>query len=218
MELTILYDNEALEGFKKGWGFSCLIKLANNYILFDTGDGPQFLTNLQKIGLSPSQIDRVILSHPHYDHIGGLGPLLELNSDTTVYVPSFFPVKLKMQLMSACRMHETFGYEQIIDKVSVNIATNHLYEQFCVLELSTGLLILTGCAHPGLENILTIVQKYGKPIFGVLGGFHDFKQLELLQSLAFIAPCHCTSYKTTILHRFDKTAHACAAGVVFTFQ
>jgi len=42
MDIKILFDNEALDGFKKGWGFSCLIETAEKKILFDTGNGPSF--------------------------------------------------------------------------------------------------------------------------------------------------------------------------------
>ena len=49
MKVTIVYDNEALEGFKSGWGFSCYIE-SNVKILFDTGwDGNVLLHNLKKI-------------------------------------------------------------------------------------------------------------------------------------------------------------------------
>jgi len=66
MEIKIVYDNIALKGFQKGWGFSCLIELEKTKILFDTGDGPKFLDNLQKFDISPVDIEYVILSHPHY--------------------------------------------------------------------------------------------------------------------------------------------------------
>ncbi|MHA1264524.1 MAG: MBL fold metallo-hydrolase [Candidatus Helarchaeota archaeon] len=218
MEIKILYDNEALAGFEKGWGFSCLIELNNSKILFDTGDGPKFLTNLQKFAISPSKIERVILSHPHSDHLGGLASFLKHNRNVIVYVPSFFPVRFKLQLMSLCQMHETFGHELIIDKIHVDLAMNHLYEQFCVIESSKGLLVITGCAHPGLDTILEIVKSYNKPLYGVLGGFHGFNKLQTLSNLSFIAPCHCSSQKIPILHKFPYTAHPCSAGTIFQFK
>ncbi len=217
MEIKILYDNEAKSGFQKGWGFSCLIELNNVKILFDTGDGPGFLLNLQKFNVNPDEIQYVILSHPHHDHIGGLGHLFQINSDLRVIVPSFFPINLKMQIMSSCQMHETFGYEQVLENVYVDTAMNHLYEQFCLVKLDQGLLIVTGCAHPGLDLILKRAAGYGFPIFGVIGGFHGFRKFEVLKDLKFVAPCHCTKYKEDILKRFPNTAQLCASGTAFQF-
>lgn len=37
MKLKILYDNEAKPGFEKSWGFSCLVELKDEKLLFDTG-------------------------------------------------------------------------------------------------------------------------------------------------------------------------------------
>ena len=46
MRLKILYDNDAKEGFRRGWGFSCLV---NEKILFDTGaDLNTLLFNIRK--------------------------------------------------------------------------------------------------------------------------------------------------------------------------
>ena len=65
MQVKIIYDNEALPGFKKGWGFSCLIELTEHRILFDTGDSRKFLVNLQKFAIDPIDVEHLILSHPH---------------------------------------------------------------------------------------------------------------------------------------------------------
>ncbi|NVM53680.1 MAG: MBL fold metallo-hydrolase [Candidatus Helarchaeota archaeon] len=217
MDIKILYDNDALEGFRKGWGFSCLIEMNDTKILFDTGNGRDLLFNLKKFDINPREIQYVILSHPHHDHVGGLGHLLQITSDLTVVVPSFFPVKFKLQLMSSCQMHETFGHEQILKGVFVDTAINHLYEQFCMVKLDQGLLIVTGCAHPGLERIINRVTSHDYPIFGVLGGFHGFRKLGILKNLFFIGSCHCTSYKAEILQRFPTAAHSCVAGAMFQF-
>jgi 7,8-dihydropterin-6-yl-methyl-4-(beta-D-ribofuranosyl)aminobenzene 5'-phosphate synthase len=218
MEIKILYDNEALPGFEKGWGFSCLIELNDSKILFDTGDGPKFLSNLAKFAIAPTEINNVVLSHPHHDHLGGIGHFLEINPNATVFTPSFFPVKLKMQLMSMGGFHETFGHERIMENVHVDLAMNHLYEQFCVIETSLGLLVITGCAHPGIDRILNIAAGYGKPIYGLLGGFHGFRKLGVLRDLSFIAPCHCTAQKANILAKFPETAKQCGSGMVFQFE
>jgi 7,8-dihydropterin-6-yl-methyl-4-(beta-D-ribofuranosyl)aminobenzene 5'-phosphate synthase len=217
MDIKILYDNEALAGFQKGWGFACLIEIDQYKVLFDTGDGPGFLANLEKFGINPDELQHVILSHPHFDHMGGLLHLLERNLNCTVYIPTFFPIQFKIRLMSACKTRETFGFEQILEHIYVDTAKNHLYEQYCLVDFGEQFLIITGCAHPGLDVILSRAKSIGKPILGVLGGFHGFENLETLKDLSFIAPCHCTSLKTPILKRFPNTGHRCAAGISFHF-
>ena len=75
MRLKIVYDNEALKGYKKDWGFSCLVEGEKN-ILFDTGAKADILLeNMKKMGIDVKKIDAVVLSHNHRDHTGGLSAL-----------------------------------------------------------------------------------------------------------------------------------------------
>jgi len=90
MRIAVIYDNEALLNLKSGWGFSCLVENEKK-VLFDTGwDGTILLSNLKALGINPKDIDIVVLSHDHWDHIGGLAQLLDVNPDVDVYVPSSF--------------------------------------------------------------------------------------------------------------------------------
>ena len=76
-------------------------------------------------------------------------------------------------------------------------------EQALVIQTGQGLVVITGCAHPGIVAILEKVQNlFAEPVNLVLGGFHlgdkseaeidailnDFRRLEVEQ----VAPCHCT--------------------------
>ena len=49
-----------------------LLKLAGKKILVDSGMGISLVENLAKEGLSPEQIDIILITHMHGDHIGGL--------------------------------------------------------------------------------------------------------------------------------------------------
>ncbi len=59
-----------------------LIQTADRNIMVDTGCGPDYATRyagyqspvdlLGKVGLKPEQIDTVIISHPHFDHVDGI--------------------------------------------------------------------------------------------------------------------------------------------------
>jgi len=57
MELKILYDNEAEEGFRSGWGFSCLV---DGRVLFDTGaDVDTLLFNMRAFNVDLEGIRRL---------------------------------------------------------------------------------------------------------------------------------------------------------------
>ena len=68
-------------------------------LLFDTGgDAPTLLSNMQRLGLAPTEIDTVVLSHIHADHIGGLEGILAVNDGTTVYLPRSSPPASRSRL------------------------------------------------------------------------------------------------------------------------
>jgi 7,8-dihydropterin-6-yl-methyl-4-(beta-D-ribofuranosyl)aminobenzene 5'-phosphate synthase len=69
-------------------GFSCLLKTSTGRWLFDTGSGATLLENLAVLGYDAHQVDGVILSHGHYDHCGGLLPLLKVVGPRPVYAHS----------------------------------------------------------------------------------------------------------------------------------
>ncbi|HHE48055.1 MAG TPA: MBL fold metallo-hydrolase, partial [Candidatus Acetothermia bacterium] len=91
--LTILYDNYPFcPGLRTAWGFSCLVELGEQTILFDTGGSADILlSNMRALGIDPGRIQKVVLSHIHGDHVGGLFGLLEENNAVTVYLPACFP-------------------------------------------------------------------------------------------------------------------------------
>jgi 7,8-dihydropterin-6-yl-methyl-4-(beta-D-ribofuranosyl)aminobenzene 5'-phosphate synthase len=66
-------------------GFSCLVRTDTGTWLFDTGSGDTLLANLDALEIDANQIDAVILSHGHYDHCGGLLPLLQKIGPRPVY-------------------------------------------------------------------------------------------------------------------------------------
>jgi 7,8-dihydropterin-6-yl-methyl-4-(beta-D-ribofuranosyl)aminobenzene 5'-phosphate synthase len=72
-------------------GFACLVQLPSGTWLFDTGSGDGLLGNLAVLGHDAQRIDAVVLSHGHYDHCGGLLPLLKRVGPRPVYAhPQIF--------------------------------------------------------------------------------------------------------------------------------
>jgi 7,8-dihydropterin-6-yl-methyl-4-(beta-D-ribofuranosyl)aminobenzene 5'-phosphate synthase len=69
-------------------GFACLVQTPAGTWLFDTGSGATLLPNLAALGYDAQEIAGVILSHGHYDHCGGLLPLLKAVGPRPVYAHS----------------------------------------------------------------------------------------------------------------------------------
>lgn len=213
MYVRIVYDNEAKTGFRPDGGFSALIETAAGTLLFDTGASADLLSyNLGRLGVQRAQIDRIVLSHEHHDHTGGLPAVLQ--HDTAVYVPHSFTRNLKAAIAREAKLVEIAAPDELLPGIhTTGELGSGIREQSLVLETRKGVVVVTGCAHPGLEAILAVAANYGE-LYGVIGGFHGFAQLELLRLLGLIAPCHCTAQKRAIHARYPAQSVWCGAGTV----
>jgi len=214
MKLTIVYDNEVYEkgiGLKSDWGFSCLIETKEENILFDCGaKGNILLNNMQKLKLDPKDINKIVISHEHWDHKGGLKLLL--------------PVIKNVQLCTLGKEDDTekitiknIKESQIISKgvySTGNLSGSPVDEQSLVLEGKTGWCVLAGCSHSGVGNILHISKKFGK-VVGLIGGLHGFNDFNILNDLNVICPCHCTKYKKQIKKMYPAKYVEGGVGRVF---
>jgi len=72
MKITILCNDKAQKPFASEHGFSALVDTGECYILFDTGASDVFLKTMKILNLNPTRIKDVVLSHGHYDHVGGM--------------------------------------------------------------------------------------------------------------------------------------------------
>lgn len=214
MNLKIVYDNEAEPGFEKGWGFSCLIETNGETILFDAGwDGNVLISNMKNFDVHLSDINKVVLSHAHWDHIGGLPHILKLmKKNLQVYVPQSFSKRLKRELSERSELNEVSDSQKITKKVwTTGELKNKVEEQSLVLETKKGLMVVVGCSHPGVRRILSASSELGE-IRGILGGMHDFEDFEVLESLDLVAPCHCTAKKKEIAELFPEKYVEARAG------
>jgi 7,8-dihydropterin-6-yl-methyl-4-(beta-D-ribofuranosyl)aminobenzene 5'-phosphate synthase len=212
MELKILYDNKALEGFRRGFGFSCLVE--EKKMLFDTGgDVATLLYNIRKFVINPRDINKIVLSHEHRDHTGGI-QIVDYCGRLEVFVPRSFSNLFKSKLASYpnVKLKEVGGAEEICEGVfTTGELGQFIKEQTLIVKTGNGLTVITGCSHPGLENILRVASRFGD-IYGVVGGFHGFSKLEALKGISLIAPCHCTVQKKEILRFYPESSMKCSAG------
>ncbi|MBN2109762.1 MAG: MBL fold metallo-hydrolase [Methanosarcinaceae archaeon] len=200
MKLTVVYDNEAKGDLQSSWGFSCFIETGAKKILFDTGwDGHLLLRNMDKLSISSESIDILVLSHQHWDHIGGVPALLDANQDMDIYVPSAFSANLRNDISSRCRsLNEIKGPQQICKGVyTTGQLGREIKEQSLVLDSGKGLYVIVGCSHPGLAAILDAASAFGD-VIGIIGGLHDSQEYDLLSGMQVIGAGHCTVHKANI--------------------
>lgn len=205
--LTVVYDNHAYTaGLGTDWGFACIIERGPTTLLFDTGaDGTLLLRNLAELGYAPQAIDVVVLSHAHQDHTGGLTALLDAGAAPVVYVPSTFASTFKQQVQARASLIEVDGPGEILPGfISTGPLGARISEQALAVETPPGLVVITGCAHPGVAQLTQLAATYthSTAVELVLGGFHlgnaSFSEVEAIIA-AFrdfgvrrVAPCHCT--------------------------
>lgn len=207
LSILIVYDNNQHQpGLATDWGFSCLIRADEQVILFDAGgDGKMLLANMKKLDIDPAQVRTVFLSHHHRDHIGGLDEFLAKHADVDVLYPATMAKSFADQIKKS-------GARPVAVSESVSLAPGirstgliqgSIPEQALVINAKDGLVIVTGCAHPGIVTVVKRAQILSaRPIQLVLGGFHMFR-MSLKQQQRIVAdlqklgvqqaaPCHCS--------------------------
>jgi 7,8-dihydropterin-6-yl-methyl-4-(beta-D-ribofuranosyl)aminobenzene 5'-phosphate synthase len=177
IQMTIVYDNNSFDKkLEKDWGFSCFIKGLEKSILFDAGkNGRILLSNMEKLGIHPEEIELVFLSHAHKDHTGGLDALLTQNSKIEVWLPEFFSSSFKKAIKKEeATVIEVENFQKICEGAyTTGVIAGWIKEQSLILETDKGLIVITGCAHPGIVNIIALARELlKKDIHLIFGGLH----------------------------------------------
>lgn len=227
VRLTVLFDNvePREEGLTAEWGFSCLVETGEHRFLFDTGSGDAVRENMRQLGVDPASLEAVVISHNHWDHIGGLPSLLEELGDVPVVLPKPPDAKMHAEL-------ETWGGEVRIVKYGFELFPGvHLTdvlparepERSLVIVTGEGSLIVAGCSHPGVQEILGEARKIAdqKPLL-FIGGYHlgsspdgdvhDVIDAFREHEIAYIVPTHCTGDRATELFRKAFGDHCLRGG------
>jgi 7,8-dihydropterin-6-yl-methyl-4-(beta-D-ribofuranosyl)aminobenzene 5'-phosphate synthase len=225
---AILYDNNAYDyRLKSAWGFSCLIEFGRKNILFDTGgDGRTLLENMKILNKDPKAIDIVVLSHIHGDHTGGLGSLLREKSNLKIYVPESFPQDYdratKDYRATVVRINAPLEICQGLH--STGEMGDGIKEQSLLIDTAKGSIVVTGCAHPGIIEIIRKAKMITrKDIYMVIGGWHlssagerEIKAIIdafLRMGIQKVAPCHCTGDRAMAMFKSEYGENFIKAGV-----
>lgn len=212
MKTTIIYDNTAFrKDLQADWGFSALVEAKRKKILFDTGgSGSILLSNMGKLGIVPKEIDEVFISHSHFDHTGGLSTFLDQNNMVKVWVPRSFrgvkKAKEVIEIENSMKLYEGIYSTGELEGI----------EQSLCIETQKGIVIIAGCSHPRMENIIEAASEFGI-VYGIIGGLHG-NGPESLKDLNFICATHCTQYKQEIRYLYPKRYVEGGAGKVIVIE
>lgn len=204
--ITVVYDNNAYDPrLKAEWGFAALIEYKGHTILFDTGgNGSTLLNNMELMGIDPTCIESVALSHAHGDHVGGLDGLLARDIQPTLYLIPSFSEDFKRRAAKLMKVIEVVpGLALNAEMFTTGEMRRDVPEQALVIKTDHGLVVVTGCAHPGVVQVVEqALNLFGGNLHLVLGGFHlrskSTNELEAIMAefrrlgVEKVAPCHCT--------------------------
>jgi 7,8-dihydropterin-6-yl-methyl-4-(beta-D-ribofuranosyl)aminobenzene 5'-phosphate synthase len=235
VSIRVIYDNYSKkEGVKPDWGYSIVIEGLDKSILFDTGANPGiFESNFRKLGIDAGKIDYVVISHEHGDHTAGIESFAKIKNNIPIIIPHSFSDSFKKEMKG-------FGFNPLLVKEPAKICGN-LYssgefsgptpEQALVLNTKQGLVVMTGCSHPGIVEMLKQIKTtFNKNIYMVFGGFHllqktekeMLKIIEEMKDLGVVkcGATHCTGDKQTRMIReaFGVNFIELGAGNVITIQ
>ncbi len=175
--LTVLYDNYLYEeGCRTEWGYSCLVETPDIVILFDTGGDPEVLAhNIEELEVDIQSIDCCVLSHEHWDHVGGLDVILSQRPDLPVYVPGDFPYHVMSSIRSmGGECVELGNATKLSDSIAVTDTLNGPpVEHSLIIKTSDGVILVTGCSHPGVDNLaMNAATLTEDTIKLAIGGYH----------------------------------------------
>lgn len=273
---TMLADGQELGE----WGFAALVEVDGHRLLFDTGAHTDVvLKNVRSLGLVLNTVPEVILSHNHWDHVGGFMTLREsvlaktpgALARTHVGEGIFYPrvsirpdvednqmlrIKAAYELTGGVFVEHTkpvqlypgvwltgpvprkypernwSGSGKIVTPAGT-IEDNLPEDMALVFDTADGLVVLTGCGHAGVINIIDYARTFIRParVHALIGGIHLFNATE--ETLAWTARklndagvdnfigAHCTGLETVYRFRHDlglDRAHAVVGAVGATFE
>ena len=177
----------ASPGLETEAGLSYLVQADQTTVLLDLGFNaqhsiqPPLLRNMDRLGIDPSTVDFVVISHPHADHLNGSPgqqAILRTEDDPLAGKPVYSTIDLKV----------TGGTSTVVDHpralapgvgttgaVPVGLfGSGYTLEQSVVVNLAgKGLVLVAGCGHPGVDTLVRRAEQvYQMPVYAFFGGAH----------------------------------------------
>jgi 7,8-dihydropterin-6-yl-methyl-4-(beta-D-ribofuranosyl)aminobenzene 5'-phosphate synthase len=262
------------------WGFAALVEADRHRVLVDTGSHPNtVMDNARDLGVDLSDVEEVVLTHNHWDHVRGLLTLrremMKKNPKALSIVhvgEGIFDSRQsghgeQNQMIAIKKEFEATGGRFVVHTsaselfpgawlsgpvprpfpernwsgagqvlTSSGLVEDNIPEdQSLVLNTPRGLVVLTGCGHAGIVNIVTFAEKHfdKRQIYGIVGGLHLYaatdQQLNWTAArlneyrVANLLAAHCTGIETTYrlrdtLHLSRRTAVVASVGSSFSSE
>lgn len=273
--ITILSENLVGKLVGSGeHGFSAFIETDRGNYLFDTGSGYSIVSNSLILNKDLRSIQKIFLSHGHFDHTGGLPEVLKIKGKVDVRAhPNVFSDRIAVHKEDGRETKRFVGIpykKSYLESLGANFVLNTAFteiekgmfltgevprktgfekpdprlfteiqgetvqdtfpdDQSLILDSGKGLILILGCAHSGMVNIIHhVMDQTGKEtFFAILGGTHlDFLPPEQLEeSITFlkkmkiekIGVSHCTGMRAACrLHQEfgDRFSYGCVGSVL----
>ncbi len=216
MRIVVLSDNKVLKsGLVAKHSLSILVELGFTRVLFDMGIDYDVLEhNSGELGVDLALVDYVVVSHEHVPHYGGY----KYVAQEAPYVKTLIPYGTMESLgslfrLSGLRPFEVSKWTKLGEGIFVT--PPHYgppYEHFLVLNASKGLVVVSGCMHPGVKVLRDIKEFFNREVYAVIGGFHmQNAPSDLATRYArfvaeevkpgFVVPLHCSGARFAELLR-----------------
>jgi 7,8-dihydropterin-6-yl-methyl-4-(beta-D-ribofuranosyl)aminobenzene 5'-phosphate synthase len=191
LSIVPLVERLAVEGGLRGEpGVSYLVRAGAAKLLFDAGLNARAETrsalvhNADALGLDLQDLDGVVISHSHADHVGG--PLRQFRRTFALSAEPLEPRGLPAYVPTEMRHDRadvmvTAGPRVVAQGVAVLPPLNAnmfwfgpVAEQALVINVrGFGLVLVSGCGHPRIERMLAVTERVlDVPIKGIVGGLH----------------------------------------------
>ncbi len=226
--MIILFDNyNSNSSCQSLWGFSAYFE--EYKLLFDTGsNGRVLLKNMKELGVDIAEIEYIFITHSHWDHIGGIDSILELNPNVTLFIPSSLSKHLINDLKGLAKeiIICTKKPQKLFDNVyTTGLLGSQTPEQSLIID-GPQTKVITGCGHFGVQNIVKIAKEViEKDIEFAIGGFHLLRSSEdeinnstrSLKALGVkkVMPTHCSGDRAIEIYK-DNFKENCLIGGIGT--